>query len=276
MPTPLVTIHDPADPRVEPFLNVRDRDLVGRQGLFMAEGEVVLRHLIASPRCEPVAFLVAAPRAARFAELAAGAQTDAPVYVADPAVMDAIVGFHIHRGLLGLGRMRPSGLEDVLGGLGPRATVVAVQGVGNHDNMGGIFRNAAAFGADAVVIDAGCCDPLYRKALRVSVGAALVTPFARLGPSEDIVGVLQRARLEILSLSPSGAEALTEVAPAARTALLLGAEGPGLPPAVLARTRSVRIPMATGFDSLNVATTSGVVLHHLAARRAKEPAPSEE
>lgn len=276
MPPPFVTIEDPADPRVEPFLNVRDRDLVGRQGRFMAEGEVVLRHLIASPRCEPLAFLVAAPRAQKFLEMAGGAQLDAPIYVAEPSAMDAIVGFHIHRGLLGLGRMRALSSAELLDGLGPQATVVAVHGVGNHDNMGGIFRNAAAFGADAVVIDAGCCDPLYRKALRVSVGAALVTPFARLGPSEDIVGVLQHARLEILSLSPSGVEALTEVAPAARTALLLGAEGPGLPPAVLARTRSIRIPMAAGFDSLNVATTSGVVLHHLAARRAKEPAPSEE
>ncbi len=174
------TIADPADPRVEAFLNVRDRDLVGRQGLFMAEGEVVLRHLLGSPRCEPVAFLVAAPRAGKFADTVARAACAAPVYVAEPAVMDAIVGFHIHRGLLGLGRMRPAGADEVLGGLGDPATVVAVHGVGNHDNMGGIFRNAAAFGADAVVLDAGCCDPLYRKALRVSVGAALVTPFARL------------------------------------------------------------------------------------------------
>jgi len=265
--TPFVTIEDPADPRVEPFLNVRDRDLVGRHGLFMAEGEVVLRHLVASPRCEPVAFLVAAPRAAKFAEIIEGAACDAPVYVAEPPVMDAIVGFHIHRGLLGLGRMRPVRLDDVLGGLGPRATVVAVHGVGNHDNMGGIFRNAAAFDADAVVLDSGCCDPLYRKALRVSVGAALVTPFARLAQGENLVGCLAGAGFEVVSLSPSGREILADFEPSARTAILFGAEGPGLPADILSQTRSVRIPMAEGFDSLNVATTSGVVLHHIAARR---------
>ena len=261
------TIADPADPRVEAFLNVRDRDLVGRQGLFMAEGEVVLRHLLGSPRCEPVAFLVAAPRAGKFADTVARAACAAPVYVAEPAVMDAIVGFHIHRGLLGLGRMRPAGADEVLGGLGDPATVVAVHGVGNHDNMGGIFRNAAAFGADAVVLDAGCCDPLYRKALRVSVGAALVTPFARLAPDEDLVRRLEGAGFEVVSLSPSGRERLADLSPAPRTAVLFGAEGPGLPANLLSRTRSVRIPMAAGFDSLNVATASGVVLHHLAARR---------
>ncbi|WP_293418035.1 RNA methyltransferase [Phenylobacterium sp.] len=265
---PFVAIEDPADPRVEPFLNVRDRDLVGRQGLFMAEGEVVLRHLIGSPRCSPVAFLVAAPRAPRFAEMIAGVAPGAPVYVAEPAVMDAIVGFHIHRGLLGLGRLPAASADEVLEGLGPQATVVAVHGVGNHDNMGGIFRNAAAFGADAVVLDAGCCDPLYRKALRVSVGAALVTPFARLRPSEDLVDRLAGEGFEVVSLSPSGRETLADFRPAARTAVLFGAEGPGLPADLLSRTRSVRIPMAAGFDSLNVATTSGVVLHHIAARRA--------
>ncbi|MDP2215093.1 RNA methyltransferase [Phenylobacterium sp.] len=268
MPPPFSPIADPSDPRVEPFLQVRERDLVGRQGLFVAEGEVVLRHLLASPLCEPLALLAARDRVARLLDLIGEQTVAAPIYVAEQGVMDAIVGFPIHRGLLGVGRRRETpSAETLLAGLGPRSVVVVVHGIGNHDNMGGIFRNAAAFGADALLLDPSCCDPLYRKAIRVSVGAALIQPFARLAPGEDMVALLERHGFEVLALSPSGAETLQAYAPTQRTAIILGAEGPGLPEAILARCRTLRIPMAGGFDSLNVATTSGVVLHHLAAGR---------
>lgn len=267
LPSQLIPIADPADPRVEPFLQVRERDLVGRRGMFIAEGEVVLRHLLASPICEPLALLAAADRVGRLIELIGDQALTAPVYVADQAVMDAIVGFPIHRGLLGLGARRTIlEPEALLGQLGPRALVAVVHGIGNHDNMGGLFRNAAAFGVDAVVLDASCCDPLYRKAIRVSVGAALITPFARLAPGADLVGLLAAHGFEAVALSPSGAQDLKAYAPAAKTAVLFGAEGPGLPAEVLAQCQTVRIPMAGGFDSLNVATTSGIVLHHLTGR----------
>jgi tRNA G18 (ribose-2'-O)-methylase SpoU len=132
--------------------------------------------------------------------------------------------------------------------------------------MGGLFRNAAAFGAHAVLLDETCCDPLYRKAIRVSVGAVLTVPFAVGGQAAAMADLLTAAGCELVALSPSGAEDLRELAPRDRTAVLFGAEGPGLPDAILSRAQTVRIAMAGGFDSLNVATTSGIVLHHLVTR----------
>jgi tRNA G18 (ribose-2'-O)-methylase SpoU len=149
-----------------------------------------------------------------------------------------------------------------------RALVVGLVGIANHDNMGGLFRNAAAFGAAGVLLDDSCCDPLYRKAIRVSVGATLLVPTARLAADEDPLPLLERAGFEAVALSPGGAEPLSRLTPPARAALLFGSEGPGLPARLLARTRTVRIPMAGAFDSLNVATTSGIVLHHCAVQEA--------
>ena len=144
--------------------------------------------------------------------------------------------------------------------------VLLLSAIANHDNMGGIFRNAAGFGVGTVLLDRDCCDPLYRKAIRVSVGATLLVPFARLAAGDDPLALLDAHGFSPLALSPQGAERLADLRPEGRQAVLLGAEGPGLSPALLARTRSVRIDMADGFDSLNVATTSGIVLHHLATR----------
>jgi len=259
----LLPVTDADDPRIAPYRDVRERDLVGREGRFIAEGEVVLRHLAAS-RHRPLSLLLAEKRVAALRPVIQALPRDVPVYVAAQGVMDAVVGFHIHRGILALGERGPDlAAGELLGGLPPRALVVVAVGIGNHDNIGGVFRNAAAFGAGAVLLDPGCCDPLYRKALRVSVGAALVTPWARTAPGEDLVDLLTGQGFEVVALSPSGETALAEFRRADRCALLLGAEGPGLPPELLARARTVRIPMAAGFDSLNVATTSGVVLHHL-------------
>jgi tRNA G18 (ribose-2'-O)-methylase SpoU len=184
--------------------------------------------------------------------------------------MDSIVGFPIHRGILALGRKRP--LPDagaLLSATGARAIVVVLFGIANHDNMGGIFRNAAAFGAAGVLLHGNCCDPLYRKAIRVSVGAALTVPFARLAPETDAIDLLAGHRFTALALSPVGSQPLHAAARAGRVAVLLGAEGPGLPAEILARADSVRIEMAGMLDSLNVATASGIVLHHLAFAAAK-------
>jgi tRNA G18 (ribose-2'-O)-methylase SpoU len=243
---------------------------VGRQGLFVAEGEVVLRVLARSPLARPQSLLLAEKRVAALTDVIEVLADDTPVYCAGQAVMDAVVGFPIHRGILALGRrtQEPT-VAELVAGLPEEALVLVACGIANHDNMGGLFRNAAAFGADAVVLDADCCDPLYRKAIRVSVGAALVKPFARAVAGEDLLGALAAAGFELLALSPGGAQTLAETPRARRTAVLLGTEGPGLSKAVLERAKAVRIPMADGFDSLNVAVTAGVVLHHLAftARR---------
>jgi tRNA G18 (ribose-2'-O)-methylase SpoU len=136
-------------------------------------------------------------------------------------------------------------------------------GISNHDNMGGLFRNAAAFGVDAVLLDAACCDPLYRKAIRVSVGAALKVPVARLPTGEDPLALLERTGFTALALSPSGVEPLAGLARPDRAAVLLGTEGRGLDAALLRRARTVAIPMAAGWDSLNVAAASAVMLHEL-------------
>lgn len=265
----LLDVCDPEDPRIAGYRLVRERDLVGRQGQFMAEGEVVLRLLAADGarrtghRLQSV--LLSQAQAARLGAVVAGLPASVPVYVAAQPVMDAIAGFPIHRGILALGQAAsPAAADALLARLGPRALVAAALGIANHDNMGGLFRNAAAFGADAVLLDAAACDPLYRKAIRVSVGASLTVPFARLADGAALLDTLAAHGFEVLALSPSGREPLAGLKRGPRIAAVFGTEGPGLPAALLARARTVAIPMAGGFDSLNVATASGIVLHHLA------------
>lgn len=232
----------------------------------MAEGRVVLEKAVAADPEAVVSVLVAATRLGGLTEVLETLPPATPVFAASQAVMDAIVGFPIHRGILALVRRPVREADALLAQLPDCALVVGLAGIANHDNMGGVFRNAAAFGAHAVLLDDSCCDPLYRKAIRVSVGAALTVPFARAGSAADMLRRLETAGFETVALSPGGAEDLASYAPAGRTAVLFGAEGPGLPQEVLLRTRTLRIPMAGGFDSLNVATTSGIVLHHVAGR----------
>ena len=261
----VIAIDDPDDPRLADYRQVRERDLVGREGRFVAEGVVVLEKLVRGARHPLDSVLVAEKRLESLRPLLDSLGEGVQVYAAGQAVMDAVVGFHIHRGVLAVGRRNAPDLAALIARLPERALVVGLIGIANHDNMGGLFRNAAAFGADAVVLDEGCCDPLYRKAIRVSVGAALTMPFARAGSAEAMAETLAAAGFELVALSPQGEADLADIKPARRTAVLFGAEGPGLPPDLLARCRTARIPMAGGFDSLNVATSSGIVLHHLAA-----------
>ena len=265
---PTLVIDDAEDPRVAPYTALRERDAVGRRDGFVVEGEVVLTKAISAGRHPLASVLLAHAKVGRLSPVLAELAADVPVYSARQDVLDEICGFPLHRGVLALGR-RPHlpGADALLAGLGADAVVVCLLGLGDAENVGAVFRNAAAFGADAVLLDAACCDPLYRRAIRVSVGAALITPFARLNRADDPLALLERHGFEQFALSPSGKLALTELKPGGRTALLFGSEGPGLPAAVLASTRTVRIPMHGGFDSLNVATASGVVLHHVMAGR---------
>jgi tRNA G18 (ribose-2'-O)-methylase SpoU len=251
------------DPRLEPYREVRERDLVGRQGLFVAEGRVVLEKLIGAGRHPLRSVLVSEAKAPGLAGLLGDLPANVPVYVAAQPVMDAVTGFHVHRGLLAVGERREPPADALLSALPADALVVVLSGVANHDNMGGVFRNAAAFGAHAVLLDSDCCDPLYRKAIRVSVGAALTVPFARLPRGADLLGVLTQHDLEVIALSPQGGTELERAPAARRQAVVFGAEGPGLPADLLARTRTVRIAMSAGFDSLNLSTTSGIVLYSL-------------
>ena len=260
----IVAVDDPLDPRLEPYLAVRERDLVGRRGCFIAKGVVVLERLVTSARHETLSVLVAQKRIVALRPILERLDPGVPVFVAAQSVMDAVVGFHIHRGVLALGRAAPDpDPAALLRALGPRSLVVALFGVANHDNMGGVFRNAAAFGVDAVLLESQCCHPLYRKAIRVSVGGVLMVPFACLPAGADLVALLEQAGFECLALSPAGALALADLSRPPRCAVLLGAEGPGLPTDVRAHARGVGIPMSDGFDSLNLAVASGIVLHHL-------------
>ncbi|HSI42355.1 MAG TPA: RNA methyltransferase [Xanthobacteraceae bacterium] len=261
----VAALADADDPRVEPYRVIKERDLMGRGGRFVLEGRTVL-DVALSPRnrFRVESLLFAQSRVDALGPLIAQVPDEVPIYSASQAILDGITGFHIHRGLLGIALRGPNiETAELLAGLPEQALVVVLIGVSNHDNVGGIFRNAAAFGADAVLVDASSCDPLYRKAVRVSVGGSLLVPFTRGGSAQALLDALDAHGFETLALSPAGTTALAELKRPKRAALLLGAEGPGLPEAVLARARGVRIPMRGGFDSLNVATTSGIALHHL-------------
>lgn len=259
----IIPILSHQDPRIEAYIGIRERDLVGRQNRFVAEGEVVLRILVGSPyRVE--SFLIS-ERQANFAEeIRQRVADDVPVYVASQKVMDKIVGFPIHRGLLAMGRRTSTvSAAELLSSLPADALVLGLVGLANHDNIGGIFRNAAAFGVNAVILDSSCCDPLYRKSLRVSVGGALKVPFARVDGTDSMLETFENAGFRIAALSPAGNENLSAFVPEKRTALLFGTEGAGLPEHVLSRVRTVSIAMANSFDSLNVATTCGITLFHM-------------
>jgi len=259
----LIRIEDPADPRVAAFLDIRERDLTGRQGRFVAESKVVLDVLLSGSRFAPESVLLLENRLAGLEGVLRKAPPGLPLYIVSSTVMDRIAGFPMHRGILAIGRKgAPASAEALLEALPGRALVAVLVGISNHDNVGAIFRNAAAFGADAVFLDATCCDPLYRKAIRVSVGAALKVPFATFDDVSGFTALLDRHGFRQFALSPRGSADVRDVRRADRVALYLGTEGEGLPASVLEHMRTLRISMAPGFDSLNVAAASAVALHH--------------
>ena len=259
-----IPIDDPADPRLAPYAAIRERDLVGRQGRFVAEGEVVLRVLLSGRSRFRAESVLLAPERLPALEPALAA-CDAPVYVAARPVMSALAGFPIHRGVLAIGRGGPVANPDALVPDGP-ALLVGLVGLANHDNVGGLFRNAAAFGADGVLMDAATCDPLYRKAIRVSAGTSLTVPFGRVPDGAALLDLCARHALVPVALTP-GAEDIAALTPLPRALLLLGTEGTGLPEGLMSRARRVGIPMAPGVDSLNVAVAGAVALHRLGGGR---------
>ncbi len=266
-------IDDPDDPRVADYrAAVRDR----ASGLFLCEGRFVVSRLLAAPRFRARSIL-ATPRALEDLREALG-PAPPPVFVASTATMRAIFGFKFHRGCLALGERPgpPDTPESVIGpavagGEGGSAAprlVIGLDEVSDPDNVGAIFRNAAAFGAAGVLLSTGSADPLYRKTIRVSMAATLSIPFARTD-WDAALEALRRVGYTVVALTPDrGAEPIGRAAPrlaSRRLALLVGAEGSGLGPRSRERADvCVRIPMAPGVDSLNVATACGVALHRLA------------
>ena len=265
-----VRVEHPEDPRIAGFVSIRERDLTGRDGLFVAEGTVVLRMLgQAAARGNGFgaeAILLLENRLAGIADLLEAFAPSVPVYVASAAVFDAIAGFNMHRGVLALGRKPAAEVgAGLLDRLPETSLVLAGCGLSNHDNVGSIFRNAAAFGADAVFLDETSCDPLYRKAIRVSVGSVLTVPFTRGLPAEAMLHGLAEAGFDIWGLSPRGEVSVSAIPAARRIALVLGTEGEGLPQGILSSFRTARIPQRPGLDSLNVATASGIALYEIAS-----------
>lgn len=258
----VLKIDDPDDIRLSPYRDIREKDLVGRQQRFIAEGKVVLNVLFsAAARFETESLLVLENRLDGLGGQLSQLPPDVPVYSVPQSVMDAVAGFHVHRGILAVGRRKPQpGLQAMLDTLPAKSLVVVLCGISNHDNVGSIFRNAAAFEADCVLMDETCCDPLYRKAIRVSVGATLKVPYFHGGSIDEIIAALGDANFNLLALSPSSSLSIYDAAKFDRQALLLGTEGDGLPPRLLQKLQAARIPMSGAFDSLNVATASGIAL----------------
>lgn len=177
--------------------------------------------------------------------------------------MDNIVGFHVHRGVLGIGKRKTLlSLQNFLQDLPEKVLILVLCGISNHDNMGAIFRNAAAFASNGIIVDKTSCDPLYRESIRVSAGAALKTPYAQGADINDIITALQDVDFHIYALSPSSPYTLKQAKITNRTAIILRTEGNGLPNHVLQKSDTLHIPMAHDFDSLNVATESGIALAH--------------
>jgi len=276
MPT-LLRLPNLSDPRLAAYANMRDAELAQRRdpldaaahaGLFVAEGELVLRRLIDSGF--PVqSVLLAENRAKGLAGDLARLPEETPVYVLPQSHFNDIVGFNMHRGVLAIGRRTaPPPLADVLRGGGP---ILILEDLVNHDNLGGIFRNAAGLGGAGcgVVLSPRCADPLYRKSLRVSMGHVLTVPFTRVERWPGALDEVRAAGFEVVALTPGeGSEDLAEIRAVLgrRVALVLGSEGPGLTEGLLAGVdRRVRIAMPPGrggevIDSLNVGMAAGIAL----------------
>lgn len=258
----VIDIHDPADPRLDLFrdLNHSDRrpDVPGGRGLVVAEGSVVVRRMIDSRFT--VAALLGVDR--RLAELGSDLDAvDAPFYRASAEVMADCVGFHLNRGVLAVSeRPRPLDLDAVLAGA---RTLAILEGVNDHENIGSIFRNAAGMNVDAVLFGDRCADPLYRRAVRVSMGHALRVPFAEVPDWPEGLGMLRERGFQVVSLTPNPeAPTLAAAMTAEKVALLVGAEGPGLRESTMNATDvRARIPMAPGVDSLNVATAAAMAFY---------------
>jgi tRNA G18 (ribose-2'-O)-methylase SpoU len=264
-------VTDPDDPRLDNFrdLNSIDRrpDLPTGKGLVIAEGVLVVQRMLAS-RFAPLAFLGTDRRLAELSEdLAGGRAGSAPYYRASAEVMARVVGFHLNRGVLAAARRVPEpSVAQVVAGA---RTVAVLEGVNDHENLGSIFRNAAGLGVDAVVFGSGCADPLYRRAVRVSMGHALLVPYARAADWPGDLVMLKESGFRLMALTPQAdACALPEAMTALRDqriALLVGAEGPGLTPTALRISDvRVRIPMSRGTDSLNVATAAALAFYERA------------
>ena len=262
----VIPVVDSDDARLAEFRKVLDPDLLRRGSLFVAEGRLVVRRLLTMSKFRVVSLLVNQAAFESLADVLPAARPDLPVFVCPSEAMKAIVGFNLHRGCLALSQ-RPEypPLDDVM----DEADVMLVlEAVTDADNMGSVFRNAAAFGADGVLLSPTCCDPLYRKAVRTSMGAVLRVRYARLDGWPACLLRIRAAGLALVALTPRGDamgldEFVTWSNRPRRIALLIGTEGSLSPEAEAYADIRVRIPIDPDVDSLNLATAVGIALHRL-------------
>jgi tRNA G18 (ribose-2'-O)-methylase SpoU len=252
------------DEALAPYRMTGDPAALERAGLFVAEGRLIAGRLLDDRQLRVHSVLVTPPAAAALADTFA-LRPDVEVLVCEPAVLRAITGFDFHRGCLALGYRDGCGIPER--GLHAFARILALEGIANPDNVGGLFRAALALGADAILLDAATADPLYRKAVRTSMGAALRVPYAR---ATDWPAGLDRFRADgfhTIALTPrADAIALSDVRipPPGRMVIVVGSEGAGLAPATFDRVDSiVRIPQEPGADSLNVVVAAAIALHSI-------------
>ena len=256
------------DPRIAAYRDVPDAELVRSRGLFVAEGRLVVRRVIEAGRYRVQSLLVSESACRSLAPVLTTVPSHVPIYVCDPGDFLGITGHDIHRGCLALVDRPPALSIDAL--LAGAQTIVVLEAVTNADNVGGVFRNAAAFGAAGVLLSPTCCDPLYRKAIRTSMGAALRVPFARADDWPAALSQVRAAGFTIVALTlrePSEPlDAFRSRPRPDRVALVVGTEGAGLTLSVEATADyRVRISTSDGVDSLNLAVAAGIALYVLNA-----------
>ena len=264
----VIEIDDPADPRLADYTRLRDvnlrRHLEAEHGLFMAEGEKVIRRAAAAGY-RPRSFLLTRRRARALADLDA----DAPLYLVPEETAERLVGFDLHRGALAAFHRKPlpSPAQVLHGARG----IVVLEDLVDHTNVGAIFRNAAGLGVDAVVLAPRCADPLYRRAVKVSMGAVFTLPYTRLDDWYGGLDELRDAGFRLMALTPGAGsrplhEALADAGPGQKVGLVLGTEGDGLSAHWLDRADDrVHIPMpGHDIDSLNVTAAAAIACYELA------------
>lgn len=263
-----VAVDDARDPRLGDYVGLRDvqlrTSLETELGLFIAEGEKVVRRSVQAGY-RPRSFLMAARWLAGLDDVLSSAP-DVPCYVVSEALAEEVTGFHVHRGALA--SLHRKALPSVADVVGPARRLVVLEDIVDHTNVGAIFRSAAALGVDGVLLAPRCADPLYRRSLKVAMGAVLSLPWTRLPDWYDALTELTDAGFVTVALTPDpGTADLAAVArdlSNRRIALVVGSEGPGLSGRwqTSADIRA-RIPMTAGIDSLNVAAATAVACYAL-------------
>jgi tRNA G18 (ribose-2'-O)-methylase SpoU len=263
---PLQPVQSLDDPNLWPYRNLKDKELARNGNRFIAEGENVVRRLLASP-ISVESVLVAQRKLAAIAPLCRG---DTPIYAATDDLIEQVIGFEFHSGVLACGIRPPTpALQSVIPAPPNPALLTICQQITNSENLGSLIRISAAFGSSAVILGERCCDPWFRQSIRVSMGSAFALPIVR---SSDLLSDLDMIKAhEIISLATvlaDDAEPLDSIQRPPRVAVIFGSEAQGLDAETIAHCdRRITIPMRLGTDSLNVAVAAGIFLYELTRSR---------